>query len=49
MVLERNKKDPIEWLGASNIPGTPEYDEHYKLSKALFNKFANKNDDKQSD
>ena len=41
------KKDPIEWLGVSNIPGTPEYDEHYKLSKALFEKFANKNNDNQ--
>ena len=43
------KKDPIEWLGASNIPGTPEYDEHHKLSKALFNKFVNKNSDNHSD
>ena len=43
------KKDPIEWLGASNIPGTSEYNEHYKLSKALFEKFANKNGDKQLD
>ena len=43
------KKDPIEWLGASNIPGTPEYDKRYKLSKTLFEKFANKNGDKQSD
>ena len=41
------KKDPIEWLGASNIPGTSEYNEHYKLSKALFEKFTN--EDKQSD
>lgn len=37
------KKEPTEWLGKSNIPGTPEYDEHYKLSKALFEKFANNN------
>lgn len=43
------KKDPIEWLGASNIPGTPEYDKHYKLSKTLFEKFVNKNGDNQSD
>lgn len=43
------KKDPIEWLGVSNIPGTPEYEQHYKLSKALFEKFANKNNDNQSD
>ena len=43
------KKDPIEWLGASNIPGTPEYDKHYKLSKTLFEKFVNKNGDKQSE
>ena len=47
--LNAIKKDPIEWLGASNIPGTPEYDEYYKLSKTLFEKFANKNGDKQSD
>lgn len=43
------KKDPMEWLGASNIPGTPEYEQHYKLSKILFEKFANKNSDNQSD
>ena len=34
------KKDPIEYLGIRNIPGTPEYEEHYKVSKALFNKFC---------
>lgn len=37
------KKDPIEWLGDKNIPGTPEYDRHYQLSKALFDKFAIRN------
>lgn len=40
------KKDPIEWLGASHILGTSEYDQHYKLSKSLYEKFANKTDDK---
>ena len=34
------KKDPTEWLGKSNIPGTTEYEEHYKLSKALLDKFS---------
>ena len=34
------KKDPIEWLGVSNIHGTLEYEEHYKLSKKLFEKFV---------
>ena len=43
------KKDPIEWLGAYHIPGTPEYDKLYKLSKIIFEKFVNKNGDKQSD
>ena len=33
------KKDPIEWLGPKNIPGTHEYDKHYKLSKSLLDKF----------
>lgn len=37
------KKDPVEWLGNRNIPGTKEYDEHYKLSKSLFDRFANEN------
>lgn len=37
------KKEPVEWLGASNIPGTFEYDKHYKLSKKLFEKFADVN------
>lgn len=40
------KKDPIEWLGVSHIPGTLEYEQHYKLSKSLYEKFANKNNDK---
>lgn len=37
------KKDPVEWLGNKNIPGTQEYDEHYKLSKALFDRFVTGN------
>lgn len=41
------KKEPIEWLGKSNIPGTPEYEEHYKVSKKLFEKFTNKSNDNQ--
>lgn len=32
------KKDPTEWLGDENIPGTPEYERHYKLSNALLKK-----------
>lgn len=38
---EAMKKDPVEWLGADNIPGTPEYMERYKISKAIFNKVMN--------
>lgn len=32
------KKDPVEWLGADNIPGTPEYEQRYKISKAIYEK-----------
>ncbi len=32
------KKDPVEWLGVQNIPGTPEYEQHYKISKAIYEK-----------
>lgn len=38
---EAMKKDPVEWLGVDNIPGTPEYMERYKISKAIFNKVVN--------
>lgn len=32
------RSDPIQFLGPFNIPGTPEYEQHYKLSKAVFDK-----------
>ena len=35
------KKDPVEWLGVDNIPGTIGYLERYKISKAIFNKVVN--------
>ena len=38
---EAMKKDPVKWLGVDNIPGTPEYMERYKISKAIFNKVVN--------
>ena len=38
---EATRNDPVEWLGANNIPGTPEYMERYKISKAIFNKVMN--------
>ena len=38
---EAMKKDPVEWLGVDYIPGTPEYLERYKISKAIFNKVVN--------
>ena len=41
------KKDPIEWLGPYNIPGTQEYDKHYKLSKTLLDKFLDESKSEQ--
>lgn len=32
------KKDPLKYLGPSHIPGTPEYEQEYKVSKAVLNK-----------
>ena len=32
------KADPVEFLGPAHIPGTPEYEEMYKVSKAVLNK-----------
>lgn len=32
------KADPVEWLGKEHIPGTPEYEKRYKVSKAILNK-----------
>ena len=43
------KKDPIEWLGPKNIPGTHEYDKHYKLSKSLLDKFLDTSKNKKSE
>lgn len=32
------KADPIQFLGAAHIPGTPEYEKRYSVSKKLFEK-----------
>ena len=37
---EALRKDPLEYLGREHIPGTPEYESIYRVSKAIFNKFA---------
>ncbi|MDE6365170.1 MAG: hypothetical protein K2L86_13070 [Lachnospiraceae bacterium] len=29
------KRDPIQFLGQAHIPGTPEYEQRYKMSKAV--------------
>ncbi len=29
------KSDPIKWLGKEHIPGTPEYEQRYKMSKMV--------------
>ena len=34
------RKDPVEWLGAAHIPGTPEYESRYRVSKKIFEKFV---------
>lgn len=32
------KEDPVQFLGPAHIPGTPEYEQRYKVSKAVLNK-----------
>lgn len=32
------KADPIQFLGAAHIPGTPEYEQRYAISQAVLNK-----------
>lgn len=32
------KRDPIQFLGQANIPGTPEYEQRYRMSKAVLDK-----------
>ena len=32
-------KDPVEYLGKEHIPGTQEYDQHYRISKKIFERF----------
>lgn len=32
------KADPVEFLGPAHIPGTPEYERRYRVSKAVLNK-----------
>jgi len=36
---EAMKKDPIEYLGVDHIPGTPEYNARYEISKKILKKF----------
>lgn len=31
------KGDPVQFLGQAHIPGTPEYEQRYKISKAVLN------------
>ena len=33
------RKDPVKYLGKEHIPGTQEYDQHYRISKKIFEKF----------
>lgn len=32
------KGDPVQFLGQANIPGTPEYEQRYRLGKAVLDK-----------
>ncbi|MFG6320717.1 MAG: hypothetical protein K1W41_03995 [Lachnospiraceae bacterium] len=32
------KSDPVQFLGAAHIPGTPEYVRRYEMSRAVLNK-----------
>ena len=32
---QAEKSDPIKWLGKEHIPGTPEYEQRYKMSKMV--------------
>ena len=34
------KADPVQFLGTAHIPGTPEYEKRYGISKKIFEKFA---------
>lgn len=34
------KADPIQFLGAEHIPGTPKYEKRYRISKKLYEKAA---------
>lgn len=36
------KADPTEFLGPAHTPGTPEYEQRYKISKAVFNNVIGK-------
>ena len=33
------KADPMQFLGPAHIPGTPEYEKRYAVSKKLYEKF----------
>lgn len=34
------KADPVQFLGTAHIPGTPEYEKRYGISRKIFEKFA---------
>ena len=34
------RADPIQFLGSAHIPGTPEYEKRYRISKKIFEKFT---------
>lgn len=40
------KMDPTQFLGTSHIPGTPEYEQKYRISKAVFNKVMKNEENK---
>lgn len=41
------KADPVEYLGPSHIPGTPEYENRYKIGKAVLSKAMEEMDKKK--
>lgn len=41
------KADPAEFLGPAHIPGTPEYEKRYKVSKAVFEKVMKETEKKK--
>ena len=40
------KSDPIQFLGPAHIPGTPEYEQRHRVSKAVLNKVLKNTENK---